>query len=478
MQSNNPTSPPRRGSMARYALLLAALVLVIGGIAWVAQNLPRTTRKGRDKDDSPSPSSHLLEFSRVVAQWDAHKSEEKKGAEVKKDTPTPKDKTLPKEVEFGTRGYYDFPFKNISQQDVEVLHYASTCDCTSIQVCALPMVEWTKLVEQQNLKPGEALTYDTEPFWLDLQSNREQGNHIEQNKILTVRPGEAGVVRLRWIVKKTPGQILKLNPDVVFRPAGDDEFKTWRKQMLVAPVLVGTAVRFEPARVPVGVLKPGGKPATAEFDAWSSTRDHFDLKLTPQPENPFFHIESRPLSAKECEDLTTNVKNESSAPRVRSGHHITVTVHESKDGKQLDQGPFYQKLAIHLDGFLEPDLSGPEIVGRVQGDIRIGGADDQGKIRFKAFSAGETATKTVELLADAKIELKTHMHEPDWLEVKVTRNKEQPDPKQHRWRLQVTVPANTPGVRSFEETDHVTLRIVGTPDRFVRIGIEGSLSGR
>ena len=241
---------------------------------------------------------------------------------------------------------------------------------------------------------------------------------------------------------------------------------------------VETPVRFDPLSVNVGSLAPGCKPLTAEFSAWSSTREKFDLKLTPQPENPFFHIETRPLSAKECGDLSANLKSENLASRVLSGHHVTVTVHESKDGKQLDQGPFYQRLAIHLDGFLEPDLTGPEIRGRVQGDIRIGGTDDQGKIRFKAFQPGETATKTVELLADAKLELKTHKHEPEWLDVKVTRNKEQPDPKQHRWRLQVTVPADTPGVRSFVETDHVTLRIVGNPDRFVRIAIEGSLSGR
>ena len=125
-----------------------------------------------------------------------------------------------------------------------------------------------------------------------------------------------------------------------------------------------------------------------------------------------------------------------------------------------------------------PDLPGPEIVGRVQGDLQIGGAEDQGKIMFKTFAAGEPARKVVELLADAKVKLEPHTHEPAWLNVSVSRNMEQPDAKKHRWRLVVTVPANTPGVRSFEETDHVTLRIVGTPDRFVRIAIEGHVSGR
>ena len=165
---------------------------------------------------------------------------------------------------------------------------------------------------------------------------------------------------------------------------------------------------------------------------------------------------------------------------VRSGHHVKVTVYQNKDGKQLDQGPFLQKLGIDLDGVAERELPGPEIVGRVQGDIRIGGADDFGKIMFRAFRAGEAPQKAVELLTDANVKLETYNHEPAWLDVKVKPNKEQPDPKKAFWRLLVTIPANTPGVRSFEEADHVTLRIVsrGVPDRFVRIAIEGSLSGQ
>jgi hypothetical protein len=468
MQPDHLSSAPRRGSVLRYALLLVALVLVIGGIAWVAQNLPK---KGTETKPPP-PVNELMEFPRSIAQWDEQKPDEKK------DGTTPKEKYFPKEVEFGTEGHYDFPFKIKAGHAVDVLQYVSTCDCTSVRVCALPMAEWAKIVEQQKLKPGEPLKYDREPAWLDLQSNRDQGNQIDAKKVLTVKPDEGGVVRIRWTVKKTPGQILVLEPYVVFRPAGESDIQTWKRQKLMVPVQVGTAIRFEPALVRVGLLAPGCKPVIAEFDAWSATREKFDLKLTPLPANPFFDIETRPLSAKECADLAANMKGEGSAPRVRSGHHVTVTVHETKDGKQLDQGPFYQKLAIHLDGLLEPELSGPEIVGRVQGDVRIGGTDDQGKIRFKAFQAGETAIKTVELLADAKLELKTHTHDPPWLEVKVTRYKDQPDPKQHRWRLQVTVPANTPGVRSFEESDHVTLRIVGSPDRFVRIALEGHLSGR
>jgi hypothetical protein len=451
----------------RYAVSLLLLIAVIGGIAWVVQYLPSLSKK-TPPPPPPPPAAKLLEFPRWIAQWDNRKPEEKPEVAAQ-------ETYLPKTVEFGKEGHYDFPFKNISGQEVEVVQFVSDCDCTSVRVCSVPMAEWTRIAEQQKLRPGEPIAYPTEPAWQDLQTNRQQTAEPHKATVLKVKADEGGVVRIRWTVKKTPGQTLKLNPHIAIRQAGAQGIQ-W--QTLAVPVLVGTAICFEPSRVHVGLLAPGSKPVTAEFDAWSSTREKFDLKLTPLPANPFFHVETRPLSDKECGDLASNLKSDKSPVRVLSGHHVTVTVYETKDGKQLDQGPFYQKLAIDLDGYPERELPGPEIVGRVQGDIRIGGADDQGKVRFKSFPAGETALKTVELLADAKVQLEPYTHEPPWLEVKVTRNKDQPDPKQHGWRLQVTVPANTPGVRSFEETDHVTLRIVGTPDRFVRIAIEGHVSGR
>ena len=51
--------------------------------------------------------------------------------------------------------------------------------------------------------------------------------------------------------------------------------------------------------------------------------------------------------------------------RVLSGFHVTVTVHESLDGKQFDQGSFFRKLPIILDGFMNPELPVLEVVGAV-----------------------------------------------------------------------------------------------------------------
>ena len=161
---------------------------------------------------------------------------------------------------------------------------------------------------------------------------------------------------------------------------------------------------------------------------------------------------------------------------VLSASRVTVTVHESKDGHQLDQGSFYRKLSVTLDDIPQPDLPGPEIVGRVQGDIQIGGSDDQGKIRFKSFPASTGRREVeVELSTDAKIKLKTFTHDPAWLKVNLREGKEFQG--RRTWRLDVSVDPNTPGARSFEEPNAVTLQI-GDTNRFVRIPIEGHVSGR
>ena len=229
MQPENPFFGPAarfRGSLCAAPRRTRA---VIGGIAWVTQYLPPWTKKKQTSPNARPAVTQLLEFPRSIAQWDEQKPDENK------DAATPKEKIFSKDFEVGTKGHYDFPFKNISREDVEIIHYVSTCDCTSIQVCALPITQWIKVAEQQKQKPGEPLTYDSEPTWLDLQSEREQAGNIDPKKILTVKADEGGVVRLRWTVKKTPGQILNLKPQVVFRPAGVTDGEARRHKRSASP---------------------------------------------------------------------------------------------------------------------------------------------------------------------------------------------------------------------------------------------------
>jgi hypothetical protein len=255
---------------------------------------------------------------------------------------------------------------------------------------------------------------------------------------------------------------------------------------LTVPVTAVAPVRFQPSRINMGSLLAGAT-AKRDFYAWSGTRDHFDLELSAAAGDTLFDVETSPVrvggifARSDCPDLftpeTEKDKNKP-RPRVRSVQRVTVTVHESKGGQYLDLGSFYRKLNVKLDGHPAPDVPGPEIFGRVHGEISIGGADDQARIRLKTFSPRDGITKAVELSADARWKLETYKHEPAWIYVQLKRLDKQDDAKRARWRLIVTVPENTPGVRPLEDPDAVTLRIVGTPERFVRIPIEGQLSER
>ncbi len=477
MAANDPIMPPPAGSQAprkssfmRYAVSLALIVVVIGGIAWVAQFLPRWTQTRTVTPRGNTGAKTLLEFARTMAQW----SEK---------PPEPDSKEVAwREVEPGQKGYYDFPFKNIAGEAVEINYYTSSCDCASVQVCALDAAEWERVSKAQADKPAEPLVFAAEPVWQDLVKEPEWsklGSDVQKQKRLTVASDQGGLVRVRWVAKSA-GQEMKVMPVVWHQRAGDTRPNG---QPLGVPLAVSMPVRFYPPRIHVGGLSLGAK-ATGEFHAWSSTRSDLDLKLTPNPADSLCDVVIKPLSKQECADLETSLRGDvvltagKAPPRVLVAHHVQVTMHESRDGKQLDLGSFYRKLDVTLDNIPQRDVPGPEIVGRVHGGIVIGGSDDQGRVRFRTFNAREGAVKTVEISTDVKAQLETFKHDPSWIHVKLTRAAKQEDPKRTIWLLQVEVPSDTPAAHSFEEPNAVILRIVGPPERFVRIPIEGHLIDR
>src|SRR6266516_4542982 len=115
---------PNKSNFTRYLLPLALLVAMIGGLAWVAQQLPRWT-KDRPHGPTQTGGKAPLEFVRKVAQWGP------------KPDPLVDEKFEPKDYEPGKTGHYDFPFKNNSKDDVEVMAFATSCNCTSVQAAAL-----------------------------------------------------------------------------------------------------------------------------------------------------------------------------------------------------------------------------------------------------------------------------------------------------------------------------------------------------
>ena len=237
------------------------------------------------------------------------------------------------------------------------------------------------------------------------------------------------------------------------------------------------AIQFDPPRVNAGVLT-AGKTTNAVFDVWSSTREKLDFKLPSA--DPLFEFKVQKLEDDEFAAKAKELSNRKIATRVLCAYRVSVTVHETKGTKHLDQGSFYRKFPFALEDKVDPNapLWGPEIVGRVDGDIQVGGQDDQRRILFKSFNVKTRASKEVQLATDADVQLKPyegHSDQPSWIKVKLTRG--QVSSNRVTWELEVIVEPNTIGARSFEEPDAVVLQIVGTdPPRFVRIPIEGHVS--
>ncbi len=466
MLSNDSLSArqSRRGDVSRSVISIVLLMAIIGGLAWVVQYLPSIKRTGGPIPNTDKP---LLLVTPKVAIWRTPGLVEKKDADS-----AAQGLDGYKEFEQGKSGHYDFLIRNASGADLEVRNYTSACDCASVNISVLAADEFGRVSKHHAEQPGEPLPYTKEPSWHELSKDETKA------KSLTMKADEVGVIRVGWVARQTPGQPLKVYPTVWFQSAGD----TVRKSVVLpVPIMVQHAVQFYPSRLHVGVLVPDIDPngeLTGAFDAWSSTREKLDLKLTTLGTDPFVTIEARPLAPKECADLEESLKSKKIDTRVRSAARVSVKVVESKDGRRLELGSFYRQLLVHLDGEPRQDIRGPEIVGRVDGAVVIGGAADDKRIRFRSFAAAIGSSRTIDLIAPADMKLETFKHEPSWLEVKLTLDEMNIPGKRRTWRLQVTVPPGAPMARSFEEPNAVVLRMVGSPERFVRIPVEGHVISR
>lgn len=486
MQPRDTSRPAAKASTARYVMVVLVLMAIVAGLAWVMQYLP-----GRGPKTNQNPRAvekKLLAFPRPIVRWYQQAEPGKPADTAKGGDELSKEEILPKDVEFGAKGFNDFLFKNVAGQDVEILFYRTPCSsCTMVQVGVMPQAAWDAFDKSQAERPTEPLPRTQEPSWTELPLDPQYTGKPLEKVALVVKRDEVGAVRVEWHANKGAGAILPVAPAIFFRAAGET---TNSKQPLQVPILVQHPIQFEPQRINFGNLT-AGKSSTAQFLAWSTTRKSLDFKL--ETSEPLFVVESTPLTgtelaAQQVAIASTKFSKDGDAkqkeailkqlaPTIQCVYRVTVAVHESKDGKRIEQGSFFRRWPFLIDGRIsDPPLYGPEITGRVLGDITVGGADDHGKIRFKSFKKDAGASHEVQLATEGNMVLDTvdrHPNQPKWIQVKLTRQRT--EGARTTWLLEVTVPPNAHGATSFVEPDAVVLRIVGS-DRIVRIPIEGHIS--
>jgi hypothetical protein len=277
---------------------------------------------------------------------------------------------------------------------------------------------------------------------------------------------------MTWHNRRAIGDGLNLQASLWARQAGVTRAQ---KMGLVVPARSSPAVRTTPERANIGNLgadRPGAKPAVlhAEFHVWSPTRDELPLEFKDKHDDGLFNIDAKPLDNKECAALQEKLRAQEVNTRVRSGYRVNVAVHEHKGGKWLDQGHFLRPIGLHLPDVAH-DLPSLLVTGIVQGPIKIGGIEDQGKINLKSFPAKDGTRKTVLLWSDLKTKLEVIDKQPSALVVNLVESKEKLA-KQKQWVLEVVVPPNQL-FGPISDDSAVTLQADTVPPRQIRIPLAG-----
>jgi hypothetical protein len=461
--------PALKSATLRYAAALVLLVLIVAGIAWVVQYLP-----GRGKKVPPPPPTedYLLGFPRPIADWRQKIDPKAKQKDFDKDNIDPDMIEMIKFAEPGSDGHYDFLFKCDSKGEVDLVEVHASCDCASVKACLLPADELERLNNEQMSHPGVPLPYAKEPNWVAVPKDTDKGTKGEG---LRIKPGEGGALRITWHTKDAPGSDLRLGVRVLIQPPHDREHR--RFVDLLVPAKIVPPLLTTESRLVVGPLT-SGKSAKASFYIWSATRNSLEPTIYADPPDPLFQFTIKQLSKEDAAGLQRSLQTKQIPARILCAYSVEVTVHENKDGKFLDQGVFYRKFPFAIEGKFDANapLWGPEIVGKVIGNIQVGGEDDKGRIRFEPFSAREEAIKEVYLSTDPNMELATverHPDQPSYLKIELTRGEK--GSERASWNLKVTVPPGKASPGAFEERHAVVLRI-GNTGQFLRIPLEANIS--
>ncbi len=442
----------------RYVLPLGLFMLAIGAIAWMTQYMPnwRTPTPPADPKKHAGDGADakpVVSFVRTMAEWEKPgKSTDAQGPYIR-------------EFEKGDKGHYEFPFRVTGDQPAEIGVAEWNCDCSLAWVCTLPKDEWEKFVKDQQDAPETETKFAAEPAWQELPRD------TEKKKGAKLQPGDHGLLRIAWDGRKGTGARLRLLLKIWSQPEGRLDQR--RIDIVDVPIVMAPPIMYIPDKAHVGVL--GSRDhASAEFDVWSATRDSLDLlKLSEAAPDPLFVVETRVLKPAEMQELQQKLVTLKIPSKVKSALRVVVTVHEQKDGKQFDQGPFSRTLPVIFGETVYPDGRGPVVLGRVRGDVEVGSDEEQGKIVLKSFSSRDGLVRKIPLSTEVMAPLVVESSYPPALKVKLQRSDKESTKTRARWWLTLDVP---PGAVSgtLPESSAVVLVLQTNPPRYVRIPVVGS----
>src|SRR5262245_53321026 len=169
--------PARSKSPLRWILSLTLFFLIIGGIAWLVQNMPtwRTSRPAVSA--APKGQENLImclhpfdpDARAFVSLWEIPQKPEKDQAP----------RLYAREFERGANGRYYFPFLVHSEQGCELGVSYISCDCAEVHLAVVTPAEGDEVGKSLIRDPGKEPVENPAWKWQQLKKSDTEGVVLE-----------------------------------------------------------------------------------------------------------------------------------------------------------------------------------------------------------------------------------------------------------------------------------------------------------
>jgi len=454
----------------RQVSFLVVIFLLVGAVTFMV-NYTGTPRD-KDRPVGPGAVSQHLEFFNPFADLPTT------------GTPDPLDPNQVDVIEVNSDGHYDFWFRNTRNEPVAIKVQEKTCVCTEVLVAELPPGSFDESAPQaaQLAVPaalaGPASWALSVPPWLPalnklpeklIWKELETKGGSASADLSPGRPGAptVGFVRMTWRVRE-PGQ-RKLDVKIRTSTAAPGDVAD---QILSCGVGVTPALVVSPSTLDFADLRPGDQ-RTLEMSVWSLTRKDLQIRPIELAASEFFGGDECivvgkpvPMTVEDKRELTAKIgKAFEHKAKVQSGWKVPVTLHESRNGKQLDMGTLNRQLVVQTDDGVEAVR--PSLQGMIRGEVRVENAGPRDTVQLGGFPHRQGVTRSVTLVGAAGLDLKVERHAPQVLNVDL-----RPLDIPGRWKLTLSVAPNA--LLGEINQGVVVLTTGGSAPRRIRIPVTGA----
>jgi hypothetical protein len=245
------------------------------------------------------------------------------------------------------------------------------------------------------------------------------------------------------------------------------------------PVMITPVLATSRDQLPFGDINPGDTREQS-FVVWSATRDNVPAKAELATKDPDTDAcirvaEPRRLTGDELKKLPDElaaIPEIKSRTRPKCAYAVTVTVFESRDGKQLELGPLARRLVVNRGSDSEATVL---LTGTVRGAIQVGEPADHDRIDLRVFPATRGTQKLVVVKSSIPgLALTVDHVKPADLQAAIVAGP--PGFGTRQWKLTVTAPPDKlAGPLPMDSA--IYLKTNSTPPRRVRIPVMGNASG-